>query len=686
MTVVFADLVGSTARADQPTPRTSGRCSPRTTHGCARELEHFGGTVEKFVGDAVVAVFGAPVVHEDDPERAVRAALSIQDAIAELSERPGARTSGARRRQHRRGAVALDASPAEGEGMVAGDVINTVRAPAGGPTRWTSSSGRRRTARRSARSTTSRSTRSRPRGSRSPCAPGAPRSPGTVRHRPRRRRPGAARRPRPRAGASHRGTRPRARRARAAARHARGRARDRQEPARAELWRVVEADEELISWRQGRSLPYGEGVAFWALGEMVKAQAGILESDSADVTSTKLARAVSGLLADEQERRWVEGHLRPLVGLAGDLAPGATSSGGGGGRLAPFPRGACRARPDRPRLRGPALGRRRAARLRRRPRRPGLRRAAARRLHGTAGAARAAARLGRRQRERADGVAHPALGRRHRRLLGPCSSGASSRQTLSRRCSASRRHPAVRRGVRPDARGGRRRGRRAGDSPGHRRRSHRRIADDEKRLLHAAAVLGKVFWSDGIASMSGDEPWSLDERLHALERKEFVRRERRSAVEGARQYAFVHALVRDTAYGQIPRADRRTKPSARSRMDRVAARRPLGGSRRGPRLPPRQRDRVRDGRGPPVDDLRPAAADALREAGDRAWSLGLPLAAAGFYRRALDMAPALEPDRASSSSWGAASSSHRTLAKPSWSRLSTGSSRGVTSRPPQRHS
>ena len=50
-----------------------------------------------------------------------------------------------------------------------------------------------------------------------------------------------------------------------------------------ELWRVVDRDEELIAWRQGRSLPYGEGVAFWALGEMVKAQAGILESDSAEV-------------------------------------------------------------------------------------------------------------------------------------------------------------------------------------------------------------------------------------------------------------------------------------------------------------------------------------------------------------------------------------------------------------------
>ena len=50
------------------------------------ELEGFGGTVEKFIGDAVMALFGAPVAHEDDPERAVRAALAIRDAIAELTQ------------------------------------------------------------------------------------------------------------------------------------------------------------------------------------------------------------------------------------------------------------------------------------------------------------------------------------------------------------------------------------------------------------------------------------------------------------------------------------------------------------------------------------------------------------------------------------------------------------------------
>jgi class 3 adenylate cyclase len=82
ITVLFADLVGFTANLVAAGPggrlRTS---SSRITSACGGKLERWGGTVEKFIGDAVMALFGAPVTREDDPERAVRAALAIRDWV-----------------------------------------------------------------------------------------------------------------------------------------------------------------------------------------------------------------------------------------------------------------------------------------------------------------------------------------------------------------------------------------------------------------------------------------------------------------------------------------------------------------------------------------------------------------------------------------------------------------------------
>jgi class 3 adenylate cyclase/tetratricopeptide (TPR) repeat protein len=126
ITVLFTDIVGSTARAEQMDPEdVRARLEPYYVRLRA-ELERFGGTVEKFIGDAVVALFGAPVAHEDDPERAVRAAFAVCAAIKELNEqdewldlkvRVGVNTGEA--------LVVLGAKTSEGEGMAAGDVMNT---------------------------------------------------------------------------------------------------------------------------------------------------------------------------------------------------------------------------------------------------------------------------------------------------------------------------------------------------------------------------------------------------------------------------------------------------------------------------------------------------------------------------------------------------------------------------------
>ncbi len=79
VTILFTDLVGSTARAEGLDPEDVSATLSAYYARLRAELERHGGTVEKFIGDAVMAVFGAPVSHEDDAERAVRAALAIRD-------------------------------------------------------------------------------------------------------------------------------------------------------------------------------------------------------------------------------------------------------------------------------------------------------------------------------------------------------------------------------------------------------------------------------------------------------------------------------------------------------------------------------------------------------------------------------------------------------------------------------
>ncbi|MDX6413485.1 MAG: hypothetical protein QOH23_895, partial [Gaiellaceae bacterium] len=126
ITVLFCDIVGSTAKAENMDPEdVRARLEPYYTRLRA-ELVSFGGTVEKFIGDADVALFGAPVAHEDDPERAVLAALAICTAIAELNAedewldlqvRIGVNTGEA--------LVVVGARSSEGEGMASGDVMNT---------------------------------------------------------------------------------------------------------------------------------------------------------------------------------------------------------------------------------------------------------------------------------------------------------------------------------------------------------------------------------------------------------------------------------------------------------------------------------------------------------------------------------------------------------------------------------
>src|SRR5918999_431843 len=281
VSVVFVDLVGSTARAETSDPEDV-RALLRVYHEQARdELEKFGGTVEKFIGDAVVAVFGAPLAHEDDPERAVRAALAVRTAVARLNdEQPG-------RDLHVRMAVntgealvSLEASSREGEAMVAGDVMNTAaRLQSAAPVDGILVG--EQTYRATEREIVYRDAK-----------------PVEAKGKVDSIRVWEAVEARSTLGVDLGG----AGKAELVGRDAEvdllvdALTRARQERSTQlvtlvgvpgigksrlvyELGQVVDEDEELITWRQGRSLPYGEGVSYWALGEIVKAHAGIPESD-----------------------------------------------------------------------------------------------------------------------------------------------------------------------------------------------------------------------------------------------------------------------------------------------------------------------------------------------------------------------------------------------------------------------
>ncbi len=312
VTCLFCDLVGFTARAERMDPEDVRRLLQPYHASVRSELERFGGTVEKFIGDAVMAVFGAPIAHEDDPERAVRAALAIRDQLTEEGElevRIGITTGEA--------LVALDARPDAGEGMASGDVVNTAaRLEAAAPSN-----------RILVDETTFRATER--------AIEYAQAAAIAAKGKARPIDVWEAVRPRARVGVERLSGTPLVGRAEELAllRDTLARVIREREPQLVtlvgvpgigksrlvfELFETIRAGElgpGLVLWRHGRSLPYGEGVTFWALAEMVKAQAGILESDRPGQAAEKLHAAVAAVVPAGVESEWVERHLRPLVGL-----------------------------------------------------------------------------------------------------------------------------------------------------------------------------------------------------------------------------------------------------------------------------------------------------------------------------------------------------------------------------------
>jgi class 3 adenylate cyclase/tetratricopeptide (TPR) repeat protein len=662
VTVLFADLVGFTSRAEQLDPEdVRAMLSPYYAR-LRSELERRGGTVEKFIGDAVMALFGAPVAHEDDPERAVRAALAIRDGIAELNEADPKLELQVRIAVNTGEAlVALGAQPSEGEGMASGDVVNTAaRLQASAPVNGILVG-----------ETTYRATE------RTIEYRDAP--PVTAKGKAEAVKVWEALEPRARFGVDigRRGRVPLVGREQELDVLLDALSRVRAESASqlvtlvgvpgigksrlvVELSAAVDDDPELIFWRQGRSLPYGEGVTFWALAEIVKAQAGILETDSAEAAFGKLHRAVQDVVADKGEADWIESQLRPLVGLEDEAQPGGDRQAEAFGAWRRFfehlaersplvlvfedlhwaDNGlldfvddliewasavpllvVCVARPElltrRP---GWGGGKPNATTLSLSPltRDDTARLVAALLEQAVLPADLQAALLA-----RAEG--NPLYAEEYVRMLQD--RGFLRRDDGAWRFEGSDDLPL------PESVQGIVAARLDSLSP------------EEKALAQDAAVIGKVFWAGAVAGVGGAVRQAIEQPLHALSRKEFVRRERRSSVAGEEQYIFLHVLVRDVAYGQIPRGSRSAKHRAAAEW--IAS---LSADRSEDHAEMLAHHylsalELAHAAGQDTSEFAEPARLALREAGDRALALNAFAAAARFYRAALDLWPEQDADR-----------------------------------------
>ncbi|MEX2614309.1 MAG: hypothetical protein WD380_12090, partial [Gaiellaceae bacterium] len=165
------------------------------------------------------------------------------------------------------------------------------------------------------------------------------------------------------------------------------------------------------------------------------------------------------------------------------------------------------------------------------------------------------------------------------------------------------------------------------------------LPEAEKELLRNAAVVGKVFWAAALDREADDAAATL----HSLERKGFVRRQKRSSVEGESEFAFAHALVRDVAYGQIARADRAEKHRHAAEwiesLGRPEDHAEMLAYHWGSAL------ELAEASGQPTDELAERARLALRDAGDRAFALNSYPAAERYYADALELWPNQDPDR-----------------------------------------
>ncbi len=574
VTALFCDLVGFTATSEFADPEDVDKMLAAYFEMARAQIEAHGGVVEKFIGDAVVGVFGVPAAHEDDPERAVRAGLRIAEDAEELEAVGGAPLKLRVGINTGEALVRLGVAAASGEGFLSGDAINTAsRIQSVAPEMGVAVG----------LGTYEATTVVFDYEELEPARLKGKTEPVRIFH---------AKSPRARFGtdltrthdtpfigreidlALLKGIFDKTLAANApqlvtvVGEPGLGKSR-----IVAELFGYIDTKPDLIRWRQGRCLPYGEGITFWALGEILKAHAGILESDTSAVAQTKL----DTVLPEGDERPWFRQRLLPLLGIE------ATSTAEREELFTAWRRFLEHIAEQDPTV------------------------LVFEDLHWADEAMLA---FLEHLADRAEGVpllvlgtARPELFERHPDYANGLRNTNSinlvplSEEETARLVSALLETTVIPAALqRPILE-------RAGGNPLYAEEFVRLLKDkdllekkgaswelregaevpfpdsvqaliaarldtlpaDTKSMLADAAVIGKVFWAGAIAAMGERDLTAVIETLRELSRKELVRPARRSSIEGEAEYAFWHVLARDVAYGQLPRASRASRHVAAAR-------------------------------------------------------------------------------------------------------------------------
>jgi DNA-binding SARP family transcriptional activator len=408
-----------------------------------------------------------------------------------------------------------------------------------------------------------------------------------------------------------------------------------------ELRHSLEQQADAPTWRQGRSLPYGDGITYWALGEIVKAEARMLESDDAETSRRKLQSAVAELEPDASSRPWLEGSLAALVGIES-----TTATGDRGESFAAWQQFM-----EAIAASGPLvvvfedIHWADAALLE-------FIEHLVRHAHGVPLMVVCTARL-----ELL--AAHPAwaAGIRNATSISLSPLSLADTETLLRGLL----------GHDPDGP----MVRRAGGNPlfAHELAWITRqplpdasasipdslqsviaarldtLSPELKAIASDAAVIGEVFWSGALVALGELAPRDAELRLQRLVENDIVRRRRSSSVVRQAEYEFLHVLVRDVAYGQIPRRDRIDKHRAAAEwIEAIAGDRPTSHAELVAHHYVESLElatRLDDVRAP---QLRTKAREFLALAGDGARSRDVAQAAS-FYGRALDLTDDADPAR-----------------------------------------